>query len=191
MDQYTRKIIGFGMHAGIVDGVSLCRMFRQGDPKATGSEVSQFRSRSSIPVPPMAGQSSHTGSGGNQNRTLRATLPSFRGTIDWHDSAGVPGPDAILDTPGLGVQTARLSGLLQPLSDAFSTCTKCAAGDTRPEGPCESPRLPMASTLWRFISNAHGRLMLDRRLWKIRTHSGGAPRLPGLGLSRRSNLESV
>jgi putative transposase len=29
MDQYTRKIIGFGMHAGIVDGMSLCRMFQQ------------------------------------------------------------------------------------------------------------------------------------------------------------------
>jgi putative transposase len=29
MEQYTRKIIGFGMHAGIVDGMSLCRMFQQ------------------------------------------------------------------------------------------------------------------------------------------------------------------
>jgi putative transposase len=29
MDQYTRQIIGFGMHAGIVDGMSLCRMFQQ------------------------------------------------------------------------------------------------------------------------------------------------------------------
>ena len=29
MDQYTRRIIGFGMNAGIVDGTSLCRMFRQ------------------------------------------------------------------------------------------------------------------------------------------------------------------
>jgi len=29
MDQYTRRIIGFGMNARIVDGVSLCRMFRQ------------------------------------------------------------------------------------------------------------------------------------------------------------------
>jgi putative transposase len=29
MDQYTRKIIGFGTHAGIVDGMSLCRMFQR------------------------------------------------------------------------------------------------------------------------------------------------------------------
>ena len=27
MDQYTRRIVGFGIHAGIVDGPALCRMF--------------------------------------------------------------------------------------------------------------------------------------------------------------------
>jgi transposase InsO family protein len=27
MDQYSRRIIGFGVHAGIVDGTALCRMF--------------------------------------------------------------------------------------------------------------------------------------------------------------------
>ena len=29
MDQYTRRIIGFGVHRGIVDGVALCRMFKR------------------------------------------------------------------------------------------------------------------------------------------------------------------
>ena len=29
MDQFTRRVIGFGVHAGIVDGVALCRMFRR------------------------------------------------------------------------------------------------------------------------------------------------------------------
>src|SRR5262249_35959205 len=29
MDQYTRRIIGFGIQAGIVDGLALCRMFKQ------------------------------------------------------------------------------------------------------------------------------------------------------------------
>ena len=27
MDQYTRRIVGFGIHAGVVDGSALCRMF--------------------------------------------------------------------------------------------------------------------------------------------------------------------
>jgi len=29
MDQYTRRIVGFGVHAGAVDGVALCRMFNR------------------------------------------------------------------------------------------------------------------------------------------------------------------
>jgi putative transposase len=28
MDQFTRRIVGFGIHRGIVDGMALCRMFR-------------------------------------------------------------------------------------------------------------------------------------------------------------------
>ena len=27
MDQFTRRIVGFGVHGGIVDGVALCRKF--------------------------------------------------------------------------------------------------------------------------------------------------------------------
>lgn len=29
MDQYTRRIIGFGIQAGVVDGLALCRMFKE------------------------------------------------------------------------------------------------------------------------------------------------------------------
>jgi len=29
MDQFTRRIIGFGVHAGDIDGVALCRMFNK------------------------------------------------------------------------------------------------------------------------------------------------------------------
>jgi transposase InsO family protein len=29
MDQYTRRIIGFGVHAGTLNGVALCRMFNR------------------------------------------------------------------------------------------------------------------------------------------------------------------
>src|SRR5262249_2549627 len=43
MDQYTRRIIGFGINAGIVDGMALCRMFnrairRQAVPKYLSSD---------------------------------------------------------------------------------------------------------------------------------------------------------
>jgi putative transposase len=29
MDHYTRRIIGFGIHAGIVNGQAVCHMFKQ------------------------------------------------------------------------------------------------------------------------------------------------------------------
>jgi putative transposase len=35
MDQYTRRIIGFGVQAGTVDGLALCRMFKQAIRGAT------------------------------------------------------------------------------------------------------------------------------------------------------------
>ena len=43
MDQFTRRIIGFGVHPGDVDGVALCRMFNtaissQGAPRYPSSD---------------------------------------------------------------------------------------------------------------------------------------------------------
>jgi len=43
MDQFTRRIIGFGIHAGDVDGVALCRMFNRaisgkGEPRHLSSD---------------------------------------------------------------------------------------------------------------------------------------------------------
>jgi len=43
MDQYTRRIIGFGIQRGVVDGLALCRMFQQairgaGLPKYVSSD---------------------------------------------------------------------------------------------------------------------------------------------------------
>jgi len=43
MDQFTRRIIGFGIHAGDVNGVALCRMFNaaiaaEGVPKYLSSD---------------------------------------------------------------------------------------------------------------------------------------------------------
>jgi putative transposase len=43
MDQYTRRVIGFGVHSGNVDGPALCRIFseatsRQGWPTHISSD---------------------------------------------------------------------------------------------------------------------------------------------------------
>jgi transposase InsO family protein len=44
MDQFSRRIVGFGVHAGVVDGMALCRMFNsairnQGLPKRLSSDT--------------------------------------------------------------------------------------------------------------------------------------------------------
>jgi putative transposase len=35
MDHYTRRIIGFGINAGVVNGEALCRMFKHAIQNAT------------------------------------------------------------------------------------------------------------------------------------------------------------
>ena len=47
MDQYTRRIIGFAVHAGEVDGVALCRMFNQ---VISGQPLPKYLSTDQDPV---------------------------------------------------------------------------------------------------------------------------------------------
>ena len=47
MDQFTRRIIGFGVHNGIVDGEALCRMFRRA---IHGSGLPQYLSSDHDPL---------------------------------------------------------------------------------------------------------------------------------------------
>jgi hypothetical protein len=56
MDQYTRRIIGFGVQSGVVDGMALCRDVQAGDPRRGPSKLSQFRSRSTVSVSSMASE---------------------------------------------------------------------------------------------------------------------------------------
>jgi putative transposase len=89
MDQFTRRIIGFGVHPGDVDGIALCRMFNmaistQGAPHYLRSDndplfrnhrwqanlrILEIRKIKSIPYPGIA---------------------SLRRATDWNHSAGIP-----------------------------------------------------------------------------------------------------
>src|SRR6266850_3159927 len=44
MDQFTRRIVGFGVHRGVVDGVALCRMFKSSAWWPTGADLRQLGS---------------------------------------------------------------------------------------------------------------------------------------------------
>ena len=82
MDQFTRRMVGFGVHAGDVEGVALCRMFNtaistQGAPHFLSSDNDPLFS-----IPPLAGDSVHPGDSGDQNRSLRALVASFHRASD-------------------------------------------------------------------------------------------------------------
>ncbi len=44
MDQFTRRIIGFGVHCGTVDGVALCRMFQRAIRGQQSAKIPQLGS---------------------------------------------------------------------------------------------------------------------------------------------------
>jgi transposase InsO family protein len=58
MDQFTRRIIGFGIHAGDIDGITLCRMFNtaissRGSPNYLSSDGNLIAMGfSNYPLPP-------------------------------------------------------------------------------------------------------------------------------------------
>ena len=47
MDQYTRRIVGFGVHAGSVDGLTLCRMFNRA---TRGTDLPKYVSSDNDPL---------------------------------------------------------------------------------------------------------------------------------------------
>jgi transposase InsO family protein len=102
MDQYTRRIVGFGIQVGIVDGLALCRMFNhairgEAVPKYLSSDhdpLYRFQSMASEPESPRCN--------GNQDGSLCSFVPSVRRAIDWNDSSRVPRPASILDAGGSG-----------------------------------------------------------------------------------------
>ena len=63
MDQYTRRIIGFGIHRGVIDGLALCRI--ASDTRRWCAEICQLRSRSVVPVSSMGGEPSNSRHNGN------------------------------------------------------------------------------------------------------------------------------
>src|SRR5713101_7103130 len=44
MDQFTRRIVGFGVHGGVMDGVGLCRMFNRATRGQSSPKIPQLRS---------------------------------------------------------------------------------------------------------------------------------------------------
>ena len=116
MDQFTRRIVGFAVHRGVVDGLALGRMFHrvirtQTPPKYLSSDhdplyqfhqwqanlrVLDVKEIKTVPYVPL----SHP----------------FVERLKWDDSSRIPGPNIILDGGRPGGKTPRFSALFQSAS---------------------------------------------------------------------------
>jgi transposase InsO family protein len=107
MDQFTRRIIGFGIHPGVVDGAALCQMLQRAIhnsalPKYLSSDhdpLYQFRQwQANLRILEVT-----------EIKTvpLRPAVASVRGAPDRHGSARVPRPHAVLDDSGSGGQATE------------------------------------------------------------------------------------
>jgi putative transposase len=112
MDQFTRRIIGFGVHGGIVDGVALCRMFQRA---TRGHRLPKYLSSDHDPLYRFHQWQANLRvleSGGDQDCSLRAAVASVCRATDWHGSARIPRPHFILDHSRSGYEAIRFSTLL-------------------------------------------------------------------------------
>jgi len=113
MDQYSRRIIGFGIQAGIVDGVALCRMFNH----AIGKQpIPKYLSSDNDPLYRFhQWQANLRVLGGTElkDSTLCSAVASVCRAPHWDDSSRVFGSRSVLDGRRSGVKVIWLQGLLQ------------------------------------------------------------------------------
>src|SRR3989442_6915401 len=113
MDQFTRRIVGFAVHHGVVDGMALCRMFNraihaQTLPKYLSSDhdplyrFHQWQANLRCPRGPV-----------NQDHALRSAIASVRGETDRNDSLGILVPNALLDNSRFWRESPTLPGLFE------------------------------------------------------------------------------
>ena len=142
MDHYTRRIVGFGIHAGTVDGRALCRMFNPCDSRAFASDAPQLRPRPAVSVSPMARQPAGAAGDRGEECAVCAAVASVCRTVDRHAATRMRGSAAVLVGVGLGRQTGGLPGLLQCASgpcvvgraDARSRYERMSPGSTATDG---------------------------------------------------------
>ena len=152
MDHYTRRIVGFGIHAGTVDGRALCRMFNHAIRGLLASDAPQLRPRPAVSVSPMVRQPAGAARDRGEECAVCAAVASVCRTVDRHAATRMRGSTAVLVCVGPGRQTGGLPGLLQCASGP------CVVGraDARPDTKgCRTARpLPLGRALPRTLSDA-------------------------------------
>ena len=97
MDQFTRRIVGFGVQCGNIAGPALCRMFRQASRRQPLPKYLSTDNDPQYRFHRVAGQPPGGGREGNQNGARCALVPSVCRATDRDPTTQVPGPHVILD----------------------------------------------------------------------------------------------
>jgi transposase InsO family protein len=97
MDQFTRRLVGFGVHCGAVTGGDVCHMFNAAIRGQGAPETSQYGPRSAVRSKPMDGKLADSGDRRSQNPGKRAAVTPHRGAFDWDNAARIPRPGAVLE----------------------------------------------------------------------------------------------
>ena len=165
MDQYTRRIVGFGIQAGTVDGRGPVPYVQPCDSRALASDAPQLRPRPAVSVSPMARQPAGAAGDRGEECAVCAAVASVCRTVDRHAATRMRGSAAVLVCVGLGRQTGGLPGLLQCASGP------CVVGraDARPDTKgCRTARpLPMGRAWPWSLSDADRGVTSDqRRRWR-------------------------
>ena len=150
MDHHTRRIIGFGIHAGVVNGEALCRMFKQ-----AVRGVTTFPRYLSSDHDPLFQFHQWEANLGVLNIMEIKTVPdslvaSIHRKIDRDDTSRMPGPAIVLDGDGFGTEIRKLQRLLQRTPNALGfegTNTGRESWIQR----CALRTLPLAKTLSAYI----------------------------------------
>ena len=112
MDQFSRRIIGFGIHRGSVDGVALCRMFQRA---ICGQSRPRYLSSDRDPLYQFHQWHANLRileSDRNQDRSLRPAFASLHRAADRYHPARVPRPNVVLDYSRSGGKAHRFPTLL-------------------------------------------------------------------------------
>ena len=165
MDHYTRRIVGFGIHAGTVDGRALCRMFNHAIRGLSRPTRLSSDHDPAVSVSPMARQPAGAAGDRGKECAVCAAVASVCRTVDRHAATRMRGSAAVLVCVGLGRQTGGLPGLLQCASGP------CVVGraDARPDTKgCRTARpLSMGRALPWSLSDADRGVTSDqRRRWR-------------------------
>ncbi len=108
MDQFSRRIIGFAVHAGTLDGPTVCRLFNSIVGSTKSPRYLSSDNDPAVHVSSVDGQPSNSRGDGSKDCAIRPFVTSFCGTVDRHHPARVSRSRSFLECARSGDEIASI-----------------------------------------------------------------------------------